>query len=156
MQFFRNISGGGEPPPSRRRHSAPTVAAAQRSADDSLLARAVAIIEVATQHDNRKEYAAALREYERGTQILLDALKQMPDGDRKAALRLKAIEYIERAEALKRALAPPAQRGAAAGGRGATGGRGGATGGRGRRRRRRRGTGGAEARRCARSSTARS
>ena len=113
---------------------------------------------MATQHDNRKEYAAALREYERGTQILLDALKRMPDGDRKAALRLKAIEYIERAEALKRALAPPAQRGGGGrGGRGATGGRGGATGGR-----------GAppppppaaaaapRARRCARSSTARS
>ena len=92
MQFFRNISGGGEPPPPPPPSQQPS-----GSADDSLLARAVAIIEVATQHDNRKEYAAALREYERGTQILLDALKRMPDGDRKAALRLKAIEYIERA-----------------------------------------------------------
>ena len=85
---------------------------------------------MATQHDNRKD-AAALREYERGTQILLDALKRMPDNDRKAALRLKAIEYIERAEALKRA--PRRRRSAAARrrGAGATGGRGGATGGRG-------------------------
>jgi len=100
---------------------------------------------VATQHDNRKEYAAALREYERGTQILLDALKRMPDGDRKAALRLKAIEYIERAEALKRALAPPA-RCAGGGGRGASaaGGRGGATGGRGGAAAATAGTGGAE------------
>ena len=100
---------------------------------------------MATQHDNRKEYAAALREYERGTQILLDALKQMPDGDRKAALRLKAIEYIERAEALKRALAPPAQRGGGGGrGAGAAGGRGGATGGRGSAAAASRGSGGAE------------
>ena len=96
MQFFRNISGGGEPPPPPPPSQQPPPPSQQPSgsADDSLLARAVAIIEVATQHDNRKEYAAALREYERGTQILLDALKRMPDGDRKAALRLKAIEYL--------------------------------------------------------------
>ena len=87
MQFFRNISGGGEPPPPPPPSQQPS-----GSADDSLLARAVAIIEVATQHDSRKEYAAALREYERGTQILLDALKRMPDGDRKAALRCATWE----------------------------------------------------------------
>ena len=79
----------------RRRRAIAAAAAAGRSSPAAApttrcCARAVAIIEVAAQHDNRKECRGRSSEYERGTQILLDALKRMPDNDRKAALRLKA------------------------------------------------------------------
>lgn len=68
---------------------------------DNLLQKAITIVTQATEADNRKEYAEALRLYQLALEYFMTALKYEKNERSKQVIRAKLKDYIDRAEKLK-------------------------------------------------------
>ena len=91
---------GGPPPPSAPAPPEPTPVARYFSAAHK---DALDLLHAAASADEAGQAEAALPLYERGTERLLDAMRDEADEERKAQLRARAEQCLERAELLKRA-----------------------------------------------------
>lgn len=66
------------------------------------LKKAIDIVTKATEEDKNGNYEEALRLYEHGVEYFLHAIKYEAHGDKsKESIRLKCVQYLERAEKLK-------------------------------------------------------
>lgn len=66
------------------------------------LKKAIEIVTKATEEDKAGNYEEALRLYEHGVEYFLHAIKYEAHGDKsKESIRLKCVQYLERAEKLK-------------------------------------------------------
>ncbi|XP_059477621.1 vacuolar protein sorting-associated protein 4 [Neocloeon triangulifer] len=69
------------------------------------LQKAIDLVTQATAEDKKKNYAEALRLYEHGVEYFLHAIKYEVQGEKsKDSLRQKCVQYLERAEKLKKYL----------------------------------------------------
>ncbi|CAB3370708.1 Hypothetical predicted protein [Cloeon dipterum] len=74
-------------------------------ATGNTLQRAIDLVTQATAEDKKKNYAEALRLYEQGVEFFLHAIKYEVQGEKsKDSLRQKCVQYLERAEKLKKYL----------------------------------------------------
>ena len=66
------------------------------------LQKAIDLVTKATEEDQKKNYAEALRLYEHAVEYFLHAIKYEAQSDKaKESIRAKCIQYLERAEKLK-------------------------------------------------------
>ncbi|KAF4517771.1 hypothetical protein B566_EDAN002976 [Ephemera danica] len=74
-------------------------------ATGNTLQKAIDLVTQATAEDKKKNYAEALRLYEHGVEYFLHAIKYEVQGEKsKDSLRAKCVQYLERAEKLKKYL----------------------------------------------------
>lgn len=74
-------------------------------ADANFLGKAIEIVKLATEKDNAKEYEEAFRLYQRSLDHFMAALKYEKNARTKETIRVKMMEYMQRAEKLKQYLA---------------------------------------------------
>lgn len=73
----------------------------ERSVLDGIEQSAISIISRAVQYDNEGKYPSALACYQEGIQLFLDVIKNTNEKKKQEHLRLKATEYMTRAERIK-------------------------------------------------------
>ncbi|XP_034944624.1 MIT domain-containing protein 1-like [Chelonus insularis] len=65
---------------------------------------AIPILKRAVEMDTKEQYTLALILYQEGLQILLNSIKDVQDKSKQEYLRIKAKEYMERAEKIKKLI----------------------------------------------------
>jgi len=74
-------------------------------ATGNTLQKAIDLVTRATEEDQKKNYAEALKLYEHGVEYFLHSIKYEATSDKaKASIRAKVVQYLERAEKLKEYL----------------------------------------------------